>query len=445
MSTQTPASLVTVTVGFILSCVVAGRVMAEAALPSIPAKADSATVTRPLTLGEAMERALETHPELRLFETRQVQLQSAAEIAAQKPALSAALDVENVGGTGAASAADGAEVTLSLASVLERGGKREARQVLAATHLDAMEMERETARLDLQAEVARRYLDVVRAQAQLRLSVEDVSQRSKTVTAAAQRVQAGATPESTRLTAEAAQARAELAKVRAERETVAAYRRLALLWGERNPAARTLAGELTLLPAVPDFDALANWIERTPELKRFAGESRLREARLQLARSERTPDLTWSVGVRRLEETNDWAAVAGISVPFGVSRRAAPEIRSAQAELDGLAIEKQASELTLYATLAEAHGRYVAGKAEVDQATSEVLPRLKRAEAAAERAYRAGALSYLEWAQVQSETIDVREQQLAAAHDAQRALLEIQRLTGEAFLQTTPGEKDSVP
>ena len=64
----------------------------------------------------------------------------------------------------------------------------------------------------------------------------------------------------------------------------------------------------------------------------------------------------------------------------------------------------------------------------------DVLPKLAKAEAAAERAYRAGAISYLEWAQLQSERTATRKQQLDVAVDAQLALIEIQRLTGEAFV-----------
>ena len=52
----------------------------------------------------------------------------------------------------------------------------------------------------------------------------------------------------------------------------------------------------------------------------------------------------------------------------------------------------------------------------------------------AERAYRAGAVSYLEWAQLQSERTNARKQQLEAALEAQRALIEIQRLTGQPFV-----------
>ena len=71
---------------------------------------------------------------------------------------------------------------------------------------------------------------------------------------------------------------------------------------------------------------------------------------------------------------------------------------------------------------------------ELDRLRTDVMPKLARAEAAAERAYRAGAISYLEWAQLQSERTAARKQQLDAAFEAQRALIEIQRLTGAPFV-----------
>lgn len=418
----------------------AGELSAESAKPP-----ETTNHTSTLSLSEAIEQTLATHPELRLYLNREKSLEAAAETAAQRPPLSLALDAENFGGTGSTSAADSAEITLSLASVLERGGKREARRAVAATQLDAIQLARETTRLDLTAEVARRYLDVIRAQAQANLKAEEVAQRARTVTAAAHRVQAGASPESTKLTAEAAQARAEIQRKTAEREIVTAYRRLALLWGERKPVVRSLSGDLMSLPAIPDFDDLANFIEQTPELKRFATESRLREARLQLARSERSADVSWKLGVRRLQDLGDWAVVAGVSIPLGSSRRAEPGIRSAEAELDALAIERQSSELSLFATLAEAHGRYMDAYTEVNQSRNDLIPRLKRAEVATERAYRAGALSYLEWAQVQSDAIDARERQLALAQQAHLALIEIQRLTGEPFIQSSPDAREPRP
>jgi cobalt-zinc-cadmium efflux system outer membrane protein len=188
------------------------------------------------------------------------------------------------------------------------------------------------------------------------------------------------------------------------------------------------------LAAVPDFEQLAAWLDRTPELVQFAGEQRIREARLQLARTQAVADLDWQVGARRLQATDDVALVGSVSMPLGSRGRAQPDIRIAEAELASLEIEREAKGLSLYSTLAEAHGRYRTARVEVQRLQADVIPKLARAEAATERAYRAGAISYLEWAQLQSETTAARRQQLDAALDAQRALIEIQRLTGQPFV-----------
>ena len=139
-------------------------------------------------------------------------------------------------------------------------------------------------------------------------------------------------------------------------------------------------------------------------------------------------------GVRRLQATDDFALVGSISVPLGSSRRAQPDIRIAEAELALVEIEREAQGLSLYSTLSEAHGRYRVAQLEVSRLRADVLPKLAKAERAAERAYRGGAISYLEWAQLQSERTSTRKQQLEAALEAQRALIEIQRLTGQAFV-----------
>lgn len=118
-------------------------------------------------------------------------------------------------------------------------------------------------------------------------------------------------------------------------------------------------------------------------------------------------------------------------------RRAAPEIRAAEAELALNSVERDARALQLYATLAEAHGRYLTSRLEVTRMGRDVLPQLQRAENAAEKAWRAGAISYMEWAQLQAMRIDARQRQLEAAIAAQTALIEIQRLTGQSMVAAT--------
>ncbi|MEP7311601.1 MAG: TolC family protein [Pseudomonadota bacterium] len=399
-----------------------------------------------LDLDAALARVVAQHPDLAVFDFIQAGLAANAERAAQAPPLVAGMLLENAPGTGELSGLRGAELTLSLASVLERGGKREARRALAASRIDALGVKRAGAQLDLLAEVAQRYLDLVAAHAEAVIATEDVAQRTRTVTAATRRVQAGASPESVQLAAEALQARAELDAARADAGIAAAWRRLQTLWGAQapEPVPETSADPLRL-PALPDYAALRALLDRNPELRRFADESRLREARLRLASTAATPDIEWQLGLRRLESADAWALMAGGSVALGSRGRAEPEIRAARAELDALAFERESGERRLDSLLAEAHGQYSAARIEVERTAADVLPRLKRAEASAERAYRAGALSYLDWAQLQRETTAARRQQLYAAVTAHRALIEIQRLTGEPFVLAASTAKDPVP
>jgi len=413
------------------------RLAASAALVVVLVAALPVRAGDRLTLDDAFARVAASHPDLRLPALRGEILAAELDEALQRPALRAGVELENAPGTGDYAGVDGAELTLSLASVLERGGKRDARRALAQSRIDALAPERDAARLDLLAETARRYLDVVGAKHRRDLADADIAQRTRTVAAARHRFQAGASPESVLLTAQAALARAQLEQRRAAQTMDAARQHLAALWGEREPRFETSDTDPLALPAIADFDALAALLERTPELARFANERRIGEARLQLARSQAKADIDWQLGVRAFNDTDDVALVASASMPLGGTRRAQPQIRAAEAGLAMLEVERESRGISLYSTLVDAHGRYRVAQLEVLRLRDDVLPALARAEAAAERAYRAGAISYLEWAQLQSERTALARQQLDTALDAHRALIEIQRLTGDALVQPT--------
>lgn len=413
------------------------RLAAVAALlATLPLAWPTAAAER-LTLDDAFARVASSHPRLRLFESGQRILAAERERATQSQPLVLGVQLENAAGSGALGGFDAAELTVTLASVLERGGKLDARRVLAQSRIDALAMERETRRLDLLAEVARRYLALNVAGLQRDIARRGLAQRQRFVEAARARFTAGASPEAIVLSAEAERVRAEIAVDRQDLLWRLARQQLAALWGEREPAFDIEAADPLQLPQPASEVTLVALLEGTPELQRFADERRLREARLQLARSDAAPDLEWQLGIRRHEAGNDLALVAGVSLPLGARTRAQPQIRAASEELAQLELEREATGLSLYATLLEALGRYQLAQQEVRRLEVEVLPALRRAEAAAERAYRAGATSYLEWTQLQADITATERQQLDVAADAQLAMIEIQRLTGQPSLART--------
>ncbi|WP_282243553.1 TolC family protein [Stenotrophomonas sp. PS02300] len=403
--------------------------------PSAQAAPPAAAASNPpLTLDEAIARVARYHPDLRLADAQRPVWEARREAAAFGPPLTVGVELENALGTGGSRGFDAAELTVSLAGVLERGGKLDARRVLAQANLDALAPQRETARLDLMAAVAQRYLAIAEARAQRAIADTDIDQRKRAVAAARLRLQAGASPESVLMTAQAMLAQAEVDRDRARQADRAARLALSALWCEREPGFDVVSGDPLQLPALQPFDVLADELQRTPELAVLAGERRVREAQLQLARTQARPDISWQVGVRNSRDSGDTALVGGFSLPLGSVRRAGPEIRAAEAELALNGVERDARALQLYTTLAEAHGRYETSRLEVTRMASDVLPQLRRAENAAEKAWRAGAISYMEWAQLQAMRIEARQRQLDAAIAAQRALIELQRLTGQGLL-----------
>ena len=399
---------------------------------------------QPFTLEDAHERVVQFHPDLRLFVPRREGLEADARAAALRPALDAQVDLENVLGSGPLQGTRSAELTLSLAGVLERGGKREARRALAAARIDALSVQRAATQLDLLAEATRRYVDLAALQAQRPLLAEDLAQRRRIAHAARQRFAAGAAPEASALAAEAgiAQAEARLATLAAQQ--AAAWRRLSLLWGA--PVDGPVP-EVTPVPesppALPTLAELTARIAESPELLAFADEARIREARLRLAETEASPDADWSVGVRRLQDGSDTGLVAGFSLPLGTRRRAEPAIVAARAEREALGMQRESAALQLEAVAVDAWSQVESGALQADRLRTEVLPRLERAAAQSERAYRAGALSYLEWAAVQTDITTSRFALLEARVATQRALIELQRLTAESWTASDAREGDT--
>ena len=129
------------------------------------------------------------------------------------------------------------------------------------------------------------------------------------------------------------------------------------------------------------------------------------------------------------------------AIPLGSARRAAPGIRAAEAELAMTPIERESLRIDLYSALTNAYGNYSTARLEVGRLRTDVIPRLEKAEKAAEYAWKAGAISYLEWSQLQAQRVEASVRQLQVAVDAQAALIEIQRLTGQPIVAsgtTTP-------
>ena len=197
-----------VAVACLLACVAATAWTAEAA----PAQAE-------LTLADALRAASTNNPALRGAPFELQALEGRRQQATARPNPELDLEFENFAGSGEMSGTDALESTLALSQLIELGGKRDARIALATSEYDLLRAEQDVRRLDLQAEVARRFLDVVADQERLALARRAAELAIEVHAGVQKRVDAARSP-----VAEAS--RADIARIRAGLDVTDAERSL---------------------------------------------------------------------------------------------------------------------------------------------------------------------------------------------------------------------------
>ena len=104
-------------------------IAAFALVPRVYAQAPASAV--PLSLDAAIARVAVDHPDLQLVDAQRPVREARRDAASLRPPLQFGVDVENLLGSGDNRGLKGLETTVSLSGVLERGGKLDARRLLA--------------------------------------------------------------------------------------------------------------------------------------------------------------------------------------------------------------------------------------------------------------------------------------------------------------------------
>lgn len=397
------------------------------------AQSSPAATSEPVTtLRDALSRALEANPNLRGQRFAVSAADARIGQAALRPPLEIGVEAENILGTNRLSTFDDSEITLRLGTVLELGGKRGRRMDTARSERDLLLTQNDAERLDLLSEVARRFIRVAMLQEELDLAKRRLNLANRTLGSVDQRVKAARSPRLEGNNAAVAVNRAEIEYQQSESALRQAWAQLASLWGGDTTYPGRVSADLFAMPTTGDFAAMSALIERNPDIIRFASERRIQDARLRLAESQRTPDVTVSAGVRRLQADRSNAVVLSASIPLGSGARAAPYIAEAQSLRGGLQYKEQAVRAELMATLFVALEQLTQSRAEVQKLLSVAIPRADEAQKLALDGYNVGRFSLLELITAQQQLTDLQRQAIDAAASFHESLLEVERLTGSS-------------
>lgn len=335
------------------------------------------------------------------------------------------------------------QTTLQLSQVIELGGKRTARQRVAARERDLAAWDYEMARIDVLSDVSRAFTRVLVAQDTVTLAetaIRIVTQGQQSVAA---RVEAGVVSpiEETRANVAVAGARAEAA--RARRALDASRTRLALTWGSPTAAFSSAAGDLKVEPpSLPPVGVLTAMLEANPDLARWVAELAQREAALALERSKRVVDVAVSAGYRRYTTVDSSAFVVGASIPLPFFNRNVGGIEEARLRLAKSHEERRVVEARVAAALTEAYAALAAAHDEIAILRAAILPGAQQTFDAISEGYRLGRFSLLDVLDAQRTLTSAGSQHLRALSDYHDAVVQVERLIG-APLPGSPSPSSS--
>lgn len=328
---------------------------------------------------------------------------------------------ENVAGTGAYTGLRSSETTVGLSLPIERGGKRSARVAVADAQLDRATLQSLIAQADLRQRVTQSYNDASAAQRRAVIAREQVGIAGEVLRAARVRVAAGrASP--------LEEQRADVARLNAE----GAFERAARTAGmTADNLARLIGGTVAALdPAWFDrVDGIgpSRPIPSGSTLAVVAAQADLATATAQvrLARSQRVPDITVGAAARRLEASNDLAAVFSLSIPLPLFNTGRASVDLATAQHQQADANRRLAILDIEQLIASVQAETANAATTARNATGPTLVAAQEAARIARIGYREGKfgqLDLLEAERTLAETRAAAIDALAAYHDAQARL-----------------------
>lgn len=393
--------------------------------------ARSADAPPGMTLSQAVTEAMRSNPALAGQTYAIAEATARRDQASLKPPLTIGGDLENVLGTGRVGAVRNLEATLRLSTVIELGDKRSLRMGAADQTLSAISVQRDIQALDLLANVTRRFIANLAAQEKVAIAEEHVARAKEVLDAVRQRARAGIGSPVEEGNALVHLQELEIALGKARSDLRRSWGLLAATWAAPPDGSGRAAGDLYALADLAAFSDFTAKLDRNPHVARFAAERAAAEARARLARAGRTPDLTVSAGVRRLEAFNDQALVLGFSMPLGSGGRNATAEREADARVSQATYTEAAAKVENLALLHGLHEQAAQSRTAYLTYRDQTKPIAEQTLKRAQDGFRAGRFSLFEVSTAQEQLHGVEEDMVDVAETYHQAIAEIERLTNE--------------
>ncbi|HWD33915.1 MAG TPA: TolC family protein [Pseudomonas sp.] len=324
--------------------------------------------------------------------------------------------------------------TVSVSQMFELGGKRGARLGVAGRDSELAGLELERQGNALRAEVIGAFEAAVQAQEGLQLAEQSLRLSERALHVVQGRVKAGsASPvEATRAQVQLSEVRLELG--RAEQALTVAYQQLAAATGAPVADFSRVESVGNEEPSVPSRTQLLERLEQTPDMRLARTQIDQTDAALNLARTQRIPDLTVSVGSQYSETDRERVNVVGLSLPIPLFDRNQGNILAAARRADQARDQRNGAELRLRSEVIQALAQWSTAAQEVQDFDRSILPSAQQAVDAATRGFERGKFAFLDVLDAQRTLVAARLQYLQAQAQRSEARVRLERIFGDLSL-----------
>jgi cobalt-zinc-cadmium efflux system outer membrane protein len=230
-----------------------------------------------------------------------------------------------------------------------------------------------------------------------------------------------------RVEMELARAKVELQRAQSLREQ--ALLALASAMGDATLSVKSLAGALDATFDIPTLETLAANLASQPETAQAEADIRARNARVDVAKAERIPDVKVELLYHRLEASQENTLDVGLSIPLPLFNRNQGRLREARAEAAAAEARSRMTQNELTTRLRESLLQLTAALANSGTLKTEILSRAETVLKGAEARYAAGDISLAEILPVRRDWAAVQLSYLESLRDVMQAWAEIKPLT----------------
>lgn len=358
----------------------------------------SATELKTLGLQEIIERSLSNSPAIKIAATEFQASRGDYDQSRSYTNPELSIEAEDFAGSGIYKDYGSAQTTYGISQEIAIGGKYSARSKAAEYGLNLSSSRQEVTKIETIRNVKIAYAEAVAAQKNLDIAREQKQVAEDFLKNVTKRVDAAAEPLFQKSKAEVALSTASVDLSKAEQDLKLAKGKLALLWGSSDTDFELSDKDFTDAGKLPDIDP--ETLKEIIKSSHYARIYRVSEAQskelYELEKTKAIPDPKFNLGFRELNQSDDQAFVAGLSIPIPVFDQNSGNIEKARSQINRMQELNKLDLLELQNQVLASYGNMKMSYDQISAFRDKILPSAERSFQQTRAGYNAGKFPYIE-------------------------------------------------